>query len=52
MFILHKNIDCEAEITIQVAHANPQYRLSCIKTHSPRAEQSVSGGSVSSNTTM
>jgi hypothetical protein len=40
MFISHKNIDCDAEITIQVAHANPQSKLSCIKTHSPTAKQS------------
>lgn len=41
MFISHKNIDCDAEITIQVAHANPQSRLSCINTYSPMAKQCV-----------
>jgi len=39
MFISHKNIDCDEEITIQVAHANPQSRLSCINTHSHMAKQ-------------
>jgi hypothetical protein len=41
MFISHKNIDCDAEITIQVAHANPQSRLNCINTNSSMAKQSV-----------